>query len=173
MERPPIYLKSKFISYPRELFTFLRDSITWDERMRARKTASFGVSYNYSQISYEQVKMLPELESICELIELELGFRPNNCLLNYYLDENSSMGFHSDSSEELAKGTGVAIVSLGAVREIAYRSKLEPVVEFFCPLESGSLLYMSQEMQELWLHAIPKVGASGERISLTFRQIIK
>ena len=83
------------------------------------------------------------------------------------------MGFHSDSSEELAKGTGVAIVSLGAVREIAYRSKLEPAVEFFYPLENGSLLYMSQEMQEFWLHAIPKVGTSGERISLTFRQIIK
>ncbi len=59
------------------------------------------------------------------------------------------------------------------MREIAYRSKLEPVVEFFYPLENGSLLYMSQEMQEFWLHAIPKVGTSGERISLTFRQIIK
>ncbi len=141
--------------------------------MKARKTASFGVSYDYSQISYEQIKMLPELETVCGLIELELGFRPNNCLLNYYLDGNSSMGFHSDSSEELAKATGVAIVSLGAVREIAYRSKLEPVVEFFYPLESGSLLYMSQEMQEFWLHAIPKVNTSGERISLTFRQIIK
>ena len=173
MERPPIYLKSEFVINPKELFTFLRDSIAWDERMRARKTASFGVSYDYSQISYEQVEMLPELENVCELIEQELGFHPNNCLLNYYLDGNSSMGFHSDSSEELAKGTGVAIVSLGAVREIAYRSKAESSIEFLYPLESGSLLYMSQEMQEFWLHAIPKVSASGERISLTFRQIIK
>jgi alkylated DNA repair dioxygenase AlkB len=173
IEKPPIFLKLGFVPHPNDLFTFLRDTITWDERMKARKTASFGVSYDYSQISYKKVEMLAELEKICSLIELELGFRPNNCLLNYYLDGSSSMGFHSDSSEYLAKGTGVAIVSLGAVREIAYRSKLEPSLKVFYSLENGSLIYMSQEMQEFWLHAIPKVENSDERISLTFRLIIK
>lgn len=173
MEKPPIYQKINFVENPSQLFAFLRDSVNWDERMRARKTASFGVSYDYSQIAYPQTEMLPELENICGLIEQELGFHPNNCLLNYYLDGNSSMGFHSDSSEALAKGTGVVIISLGAVREIAYRSKLEPAAEFFYPLENGSLLYMSQEMQAFWLHAIPKVSSSGERISMTFREIIK
>ena len=141
--------------------------------MRARKTASFGVAYNYSQIDYPVVPMRPDLDVICHQIQHELGFLPNNCLLNYYLDGDSSMGFHSDSSEELAPGTGVAIVSLGAVRSIVYRSKSDRHVQVDYPLPSGSLLYMSDDVQQHWLHAIPKAADVGERISLTFRQIIK
>jgi alkylated DNA repair dioxygenase AlkB len=131
--------------------------------MKARKTASFGVSYDYSQIVYPQTEMLPSLVEVCKSIEIELGFYPNNCLLNYYQDGSSSMGFHSDSSEELAAGTGVAIISLGSVRNIVYRSK-ENLAEFSYPLQNGSLLYMSQEMQAYWLHAIPKAENVGERI---------
>jgi len=170
---PPIYLKSRAVENPRELFVYLRDSIAWDERMRARKTASFGVSYDYSQISYPQVDMPAQLAALCGLVEEAQGFRPNNCLLNYYLDGNSSMGFHSDSSEDLAPGTGVAIISLGATRSIVFRSKADKACEFSYPLEDGSLLYMTQEMQEHWLHAIPKEVDVGERISLTFRHILK
>lgn len=173
MKVPPIYLKPRAVENPRELFHYLRNSITWDERMRARKTASFGVSYDYSQISYPQVDMPVQLDALCGLIEAAQGFRPNNCLLNYYLDGNSSMGFHSDSSEELAPGTGVAIISLGATRSIVFRSKEDKSCEFSYPLEDGSLLYMTQEMQAHWLHAILKEQGVGERISLTFRHILK
>jgi alkylated DNA repair dioxygenase AlkB len=172
MEKPPIYQREKFLENPNILFVSLRDNVVWDERMKARKTASFGVSYDYSQIAYPETEMHPSLIEVCKSIENELGFYPNNCLLNYYQDGSSSMGFHSDSSQELAVGTGVAIVSLGSVRNIVYRSK-EDLAEFSYPLQSGSLLYMSQEMQENWLHAIPKVENAGERISLTFRKIIK
>ncbi|MFT5096791.1 MAG: alkylated DNA repair dioxygenase AlkB, partial [Psychrobacter okhotskensis] len=41
------------------------------------------------------------------------GYLPNNCLVNYYLDGSSKMGFHSDDTSQLADGTGVAILSLG------------------------------------------------------------
>lgn len=172
MDRPPIYQKVDFLENPSSLFVDLKDTVVWDERMKARKTASFGVSYDYSQIAYPQTGMLPALNIVCKLIEQELGFYPNNCLLNYYQDGSSSMGFHSDSSEELSDGTGVAIVSLGSVRNIVYRSKANSI-EFSYPLPNGSLLYMSQGMQEHWLHAIPKVENAGERISLTFRKIVK
>lgn len=170
---PPILLQAGFLADPAALFTHLRDTVAWDERMRARKTASFGVSYDYSQIDYPETPMLPSLEPVCRSIETVLGFHPNNCLLNYYLDGSSSMGFHSDSSEELAPGSGVAIVSLGAERPIVYRSKADKSREFSYPLAAGSLLYMSQEMQADWLHAIPKLEGCGERISLTFRHILK
>ena len=173
MTPPPIYLKPNVVQNSRELFIYLRDEIVWDERMLARKTASFGVSYDYSQISYPQIDMLPELEAMCSVVEHVQGFCPNNCLINYYLDGKSSMGFHSDSSEELAPGTGVAIISLGATRSIVYRSKTNKTHEFSYPLEDGSLLYMTQEMQQHWLHAIPKEQCAGERISLTFRHILK
>ena len=116
--------------------------------------------------------MLPALQPLCDRIARRLGFVPNNCLLNRYLDGESSMGFHSDSSQELADGSGVAIVSLGAERSIIFRAKADRALEFRYPLPAGGLLYMPQEIQSTWLHAIPKMPGAGERISLTFRAIV-
>ena len=42
-----------------ELYKYLRDNVIWDESMRARKTASFGYPYNYSQIVIQKQKFLP------------------------------------------------------------------------------------------------------------------
>jgi alkylated DNA repair dioxygenase AlkB len=173
MSTPPIEIKAAFIGAADVLFEWLKNSVEWDKRMRARKTASYGVAYNYSQITYQAKEMLPELEGICGRIEQELGFRPNNCLLNYYPDGGASMGFHSDSSEELEAGTGVAIVSLGSVRAMTYRKKDDKSVQMEYPLASGSLLYMPDEVQQQWLHAVLKSEKVGARISLTFRSIVK
>lgn len=116
---PALMLRTGFVDDPDALFTALKTGVAWDERMKARKTASFGVSYDYSQIAYEEAPMPALLEALCVRLEGELGFKPNNCLLNYYPDGKSSMGFHSDETDGLADGTGVAIVSLGSVRTIA------------------------------------------------------
>ena len=172
MQAPSIYLKPDFLPAPDSLFDQLKDEVVWDERMRARKTASFGVAYDYSQISYTPTPMPDFLQRICRVVESELGFLPNNCLLNFYTDGNSTMGFHSDSIDELAEGSGVAIISLGSLRHIAYRSKQDKSQEFLYPLQPGSLLYMSAAIQGDWLHAIPKETVAGERISLTFRKML-
>lgn len=173
MSGPPIYLDPAFVASPDALLEWLRSAVTWDERMRARQTASFGVPYDYSQIAYEAVPIPTQLEALCDRIEAALGFRPNNCLLNRYADGASSMGFHSDALDALAPGTGVAIVSVGATRSIAYRSKSDSSARFDYPLPHGSMLYMSAAVQQEWLHAIPKADGAGERISLTFREILK
>ncbi len=168
---PAVVLRQQFVAAPEELFAFLRSSVPWDERLRARKTASFGESYDYSGMTYPKVSMLAELEPVCQQIQSTLGFMPNNCLLNYYPDGQSSMGFHSDATEELAAGSGVAIVSLGAQRQLVFRNKLDRLHEVSYSLPSGSLLYMPRELQFEWLHAIPKAPDSGPRISLTFRRL--
>lgn len=172
MQAPAIYLKPDFLSAPADLFFKLENEVIWDERMRARKTASFGVAYDYSQISYAPTAMPDFLQIICQALENELGFLPNNCLLNFYTDGNSSMGFHSDSTDELAAGSGVAIISLGSLRHITYRLKQDKNQEFLYPLPPGSLLYMSAAIQQDWLHAIPKETGAGARISMTFRKIL-
>ncbi len=172
MNPPPLQLKADFIASPDALFGWAKGSVAWDERMKARKTASFGVAYNYSQITYPASPMPPELEAVCDRIAQEIGFRPNNCLLNHYPDGLSSMGFHSDSSEALRAGTGVAIVSLGGVRVITYRSKQDRSVQFEYPLPGGSLLYMPEEVQQDWLHAVLPSAGAAERISLSFRDIV-
>jgi hypothetical protein len=63
MNVPPVRVEPHFLDKHDELFEHLIASVKWDERMKARKTASFGVSYNYSQIAYETGPMPPELDS--------------------------------------------------------------------------------------------------------------
>ena len=170
---PAVTFVPDFVPSHDDLFEHLLSSVVWDERLRARKTASFGVSYDYSGITYPQVEMPERLATLCGRIEAALGFHPNNCLLNFYPDGESSMGFHSDATEELAEGTGVAIVSLGSEREMTFRYKQDRTHEVPRALIPGSLLYMSKEFQSLWLHAIPKLAGAGRRISLTFRLMEK
>ena len=173
MEKPNLIIIENFISNAETLFKEIRDSVNWDEKIKARKTASFGVAYNYSRITYPEIQMMACLVPICEKIESTIGFYPNNCSMNYYLDGNSKMGYHSDSAAELQEGTGVAILSLGAERTISYRSKLDKEHKIKYKLKNGALLYMDNDVQQKWMHAIPKEVNVGERISLTFRKIIK
>jgi alkylated DNA repair dioxygenase AlkB len=154
------------------LFDALCREITWDERMKARKTACFGKTYDDSGIDYEVVPMHPLLEPLCAAIERELGFRPTNCLANYYESGRSTMGFHSDATHNLAEGTGVAIVSLGAERELVFRNKADHAQVIRYSLPHGSLLYMTQLTQAHWAHAMKKTNTTDARISLTFRHIL-
>lgn len=170
---PDVTVVPGFLNEPARLFTALVQSVTWDERLRARKSASFGVSYDYSGMTYPEVEMPDALSEVARRIQGTLGFTPNNCLLNYYLNGESSMGFHSDSTDELEPGTGVAIVSLGSAREMLFRLKRERSHEVALALEEGSLMYMTREFQDEWLHAIPRSPGSGARISLTFRRMVR
>jgi alkylated DNA repair dioxygenase AlkB len=160
-----------FITNPETLFEYLKQNIVWDESMMARKTASFGVAYNYSQIHYPFVVMPENLASIIIEIEKNLGFKPNNCLVNYYLDGKSTMGYHSDQTDILVENTGIAIVSLGETRILRFRNitNKEEIVDYILP--AGSLIYMTQEVQNYWQHAIPKTAAENGRMSLTLRMI--
>lgn len=160
-----------FISGADELFRTLTEHTEWDTRMQARRTASYGVAYNYSGISYPQTEMPAHLEDLCRRMGGVLGFVPNNCLLNEYPDGNSYMGYHSDQTENLAEDTGIAIVSLGSMRELRFKNKTDKTRVFGVWLEPGSLFYMDQTIQAEWLHAIPADGEAGPRISLTFRKM--
>jgi len=168
---PELLIVEGFADNSIELFTVLQSQVTWDERMRARKTASFGVAYNYSNITYDAIPMHPLLIPIVDKLESCLGYRPNNCLLNFYPDGDATMGFHSDATEELSPGTGIAIVSLGSSRNITFRNKQDKSIEHAYRLLRGSLLHMSAEVQFSWKHAILVQPDAGARISLTFRQI--
>jgi alkylated DNA repair dioxygenase AlkB len=171
MLEPEILLDEQFLPNSQELFADLITVVEWDTRMKSRKTATFGKAYNFSGITYDPVPMHWLLVPVVDLLEDRLGFRPNNCLLNFYESGESTMGFHSDSTEELTEGTGVAIVSLGARRSITFQYKRGTKEEFDYPLVSGSLLYMSPQIQADWRHAIRKEPEASGRISLTFRQI--
>lgn len=160
-----------FLHNSNDLFLFLTNNVEWDERMLARKTASFGVAYNYSQIDYPYKEMLPELKKICRDLYSQIGFEPNNCLINFYSGGSSKMGYHSDQTDILESDTGIAIVSLGETRVLRFRSiqDKEEILDFELP--SGSLIYMTQAVQSKWQHCVPEATTGKARMSLTFRRI--
>lgn len=156
-----------------EVFSLLEETVRWNKQMASRYTESFGVPYYYSGMFYEEKPMPKIIEELTLVVAEKTGYMPNNCLLNYYLDGNSKMGFHSDDTSQLATGTGVAILSLGADRDMLFKHKRFEDIMKSLHLNNGSLLYMDDRIQEEWLHAIPKSNIQSGRISLTFRSLIK
>ncbi|WP_309741541.1 alpha-ketoglutarate-dependent dioxygenase AlkB [Chamaesiphon sp. OTE_20_metabat_361] len=154
-----------------ELYTQLCERIDWDLRISARKTACFGLPYNYSGLTYEVQPMHPLLQPLCRQLAQTLGFEPNSCLVNFYKDGRDKMGFHSDDIDNLEDGTQIIIISLGTERKLSFRSKADYEQRLSYLLPHGSLLYMSQKTQEFWSHAIKRANVMDGRISLTFRRI--
>lgn len=168
--RPDVHYTESFVPDADPLFEMLVHEVRWDERMRARKTASFGVPYNYSGMEYPPAAFLPALEDVRLRVAKAVGWSPNNCLLNLYPDGVARMGMHADETDQLELGTGIAIVSLGAARSIVFQHN-EQEERFEYGLNPGSLLLMSTASQTSWRHGIPKKPGAGPRISATFRRL--
>ncbi len=175
MIEPEVTIRNGFLTgmAAMNLYQQLCDRLDWDLRMRARKTACFGLSYDYSGVSYDDKPMHELLVPLCDRLELQLGFRPNSCLINFYVDGRDKMGFHSDEVDNLEPGTQIIIISLGAERKLSFRSKLDYEQRLNYWLPNGSLFVMSQRTQEFWSHAIKRSSVLDGRISLTFRRIVE
>ena len=173
-KEPDYQLIEKFLA-PDEATRLLHELVRvadWDTSMKARKTACYGETYDESGVDFAVREMLPELESLCDSVERAVAFRPTNCLLNYYEDGSSTMGFHSDTTSNLEDGTGIVIVSLGAERAITFRNKEDYDLRHTYLLPHGSLFCMTQETQDYWTHAVKKAATDEPRISLTLRRIL-
>ncbi|MFE3202958.1 alpha-ketoglutarate-dependent dioxygenase AlkB family protein [Embleya sp. NPDC059237] len=143
--------------------------VTWDEDMRTRRTACFGVPYDYSGRRHDVAPMPPRIAAIGARAGSHAGHPFDNCLANLYETGDNTMGFHRDSYDGLTPGSAIAIVSLGATRRLAFRS-LDRNHRHELALVHGSLLLMTAVTQRGWTHAVPREPAAGPRVSLTFRQ---
>ncbi|WP_052598064.1 alpha-ketoglutarate-dependent dioxygenase AlkB [Aureispira sp. CCB-QB1] len=161
-----------FVKKPNVLFQTILKNTPWNESIKSRKTASFGLAYNYAPMAYPFQEMLPCISILCQKISIPLQFFPNNCLINLYENGQSKMGYHSDRIDILAPNTGIVIISLGATRILRFRNILNKDQKRDIELLSGSLFYMDQTVQKNWQHSIPKSQTISSRMSLTFRQII-
>ena len=113
----------------------------------------------------------PELDELVERVEKRLDTRFNSVGLNYYRDGNDSVAFHNDHTEELIALPTIAIVSLGAARQMLVRPKKPPRTAIAFDLEPGSLFVMNGRSQEFWEHSIPKARRpTAARISVALRQ---
>ena len=146
--------------------------LDYDKSMRARWTASFGKSYDYSGKTYPYIPMPDFLDALIPSISSFVGFAPNNCLINLYNDGDSSMGYHSDNTDILSPGTGVVIISVGSTRTLRFKNKVnsDDIIDYI--LNDGSFFYMNDLVQNDWLHSITKCDVDSPRISLTFRSIL-
>ena len=155
------------------LFNAIEENVIWDTNLKSRKTASFGVPYNYSNINYQYLDFPFYIERIIDDLAPKLGYRPNNCLINFYDYSNSSMGFHSDRTDILVLYTGITILSLGNQRTMRFKNKSTGELKDTL-MEPNWFLHMTAELQNEWLHAILPANNSlihNERISLTFRKL--
>lgn len=150
-----------------DLFT---DTFPWDERMKARRTASFGLPYDYSGITYPYAGFPPALGQLKSRVDAHLGYASNNCLVNLYADGEQTLGYHADDTRALDPASKIAILSLGATRTLVFRRAKDHAQRQAFTLTGGTLLVMSLALQREWQHGLPRTPGSGPRISVTFRR---
>lgn len=114
---------------------------------------------------------LPDfLSKLLETVNRSLGVDFNGILVNLYKDGKDTIGFHSDSEKDLAKGGVVASITLGASRTFKIRPKI-PSEEVSIQTKHGQLLVMGGNFQKEFTHGIPaESSVTDPRISLTFRR---
>lgn len=168
---PPVDYLPGALPDPDALYARLLAEVAWDDRMRARRTASFGVPYDYSGVAYPHAPWPELLDGPRRVVAERCGFEANNCLLNAYPTGRHAMGFHADDASILADGTGIAVFSLGAARPLRLRRRDDRARTWDVLLEPGSLLVMSRAMQAEWQHALPPADGAGGRISVTLRRL--
>ncbi len=160
-------------------FAELRDTSAWEQKkaayghMQPRLTASYGddgLTYLYSGTTNTALPWTPTLLEIKRKIEAVQG-RYNYVLLNRYRSGADSVGMHAD--DEPGMGNVIGSLSLGATRTFRIKhNKSKETMSF--PVGHGTLIIMAGTMQSFWKHEIPKTKEPvGERINLTFREIIK
>ncbi|MDV7186757.1 alpha-ketoglutarate-dependent dioxygenase AlkB [Lutibacter sp. TH_r2] len=141
-----------------------------------RKTAWYGnkpYKMLYSKIERIALPWNKVLLELKEKVEAKTGEVYNSCICNLYHSGEEGMSWHADDEKELKQNGSIASLSFGATRKFDLKHKtLKEKISF--NLVSGELLEMKGEIQEHWLHSIPKTKkVLTPRINLTFRQIVK
>jgi alkylated DNA repair dioxygenase AlkB len=189
----PIEYVRKFVTDPASVFDRLWSELDWQRRDLTPRLEyycnDFGVPYTYGRgagvRTYEPQPYHPVILEIRENLEALTGTKFEVCFLNGYRDGSDQLGWHADDSPEMDDERPIAIVSLGARREIYFKPQhpvlykcfsgfvdpelVYPVTKLW--LDSGSLCLMLPGMQDTHFHRIPKssVANCGPRVSLTFR----
>jgi alkylated DNA repair dioxygenase AlkB len=101
----------------------------------------------------------------------ELGEPFTTAGLCYYRDGRDSVAWHGDRGGRGAShDTMVAILSVGAPRDLVLRPAHGGAETVRRPLGHGDLIVMGGSCQRTWEHAVPKsTRATGPRISIQFR----
>lgn len=108
---------------------------------------------------------------LCAQYADELGEPFTTAGLCYYRDGRDSVAWHGDRIGRGAReDTMVAILSVGAPRDLLLRPLRGDGATVRRPLGHGDLIVMGGSCQRTWEHCVPKTArAAGPRISVQFR----
>ena len=169
---PDIEYKHDFLEDHEALFHYLLHNLNWNTQFKSRETAMFGVSYGYDGQHYRYAKLPDFLSPLADNIKATFGYLPNSALVNHYPNGDHYISYHSDKNMEMNQHTGVAIVSLGSIREMAFRNIQYPHIKSYFALQPGSAMYMDDVVQQVWQHGILKTQSAKARISISFRSLV-
>jgi alkylated DNA repair dioxygenase AlkB len=128
--------------------------------------------YLIPKIWGENVQIIPftdEALVLKDMLETELSYKFNICLVNYYATGKRNIGWHSDN-EEKGDIECIASLSFGAEREFAFRKKGEKKACKTVKLEDKSLIVMDGGCQYNYEHCLEKdKSITYGRLNMTFR----
>ncbi|ABV38039.1 2OG-Fe(II) oxygenase [Shewanella sediminis HAW-EB3] len=132
-----------------------------------------GCDYLYSGLFIEALPWPKYARLLQQKLKRDFGLNANGVLVNRYADGSDSIGWHSDDEPEIANGSDIASVTLGATRDFFIRHKSSHH-KINISLESGDLLLMQWPMQKEWEHSLPKrMKVMEPRLNFTFRTLVK
>ena len=137
-----------------------------------RQQAVYGnSSYSFSKIVVNPLPMENKnmIEILDKINQYDENYQYNGIFVNWYLDGNEYIGWHSDDENDLVKGAPIYSLSFGATRK--FNIKIKKTKELISiNLEDGMLLVMGGNMQKECKHSIPKTKKCNKsRINFTVR----
>jgi alkylated DNA repair dioxygenase AlkB len=151
-------------------FRELRAEVPWRAQRRPMYDRLVDVPRLTAAYRLDEAGLPGAIAEAAARLRESLGFAYNTVGLNFYRDERDSVAPHGDKLHMITPGYPIALLSLGAARQMVIRAKGPPKSAVRIELEPGSLLLMSHASQLTHEHAVPKQRTPvGERISLAFR----
>ncbi|MET7714782.1 alpha-ketoglutarate-dependent dioxygenase AlkB [Streptomyces sp. NPDC005407] len=157
------------------LFEELADGVPWRAERRQMYEHVVAVPRLLAFYGVRDALPHPVLDearaALCAHYASELGEPFTTAGLCYYRDGRDSVAWHGDTVGRGAReDTMVAILSVGAPRDLVLRPRRGGRAPLRRPLGHGDLIVMGGSCQRTWEHAVPKTArAVGPRISIQFR----
>jgi len=154
----------------RPWFDGVRSAVAWEAQRRWMYEREVDVPRLVGHFRLAAGDVPQPIRAAAQRVIAATGVAFTSVGLNFYRDGRDSVAAHNDDLDEIAPGSPIVLLSLGATRRMTIRAKAAPRRVLHVDLAAGSLFLMSYETQLYYTHAVPKTSEPvGPRISLAFR----
>jgi len=151
-------------------FEEVRDAVAWEAQRRWMYDREVDVPRLVGHFRLAAADVPRVIRAAAQRVIDATGVAFTSVGLNFYRDGRDSVAPHNDDLDEIAAGSPIVLLSLGATRCMTIRAKAALRRVLHVDLAAGSLLLMSYETQLHYTHGVPKTSEPvSPRISLAFR----